>query len=110
MSHRYDQPPLTLRAAEAIDIIGVTKQALYQRLKRGHGGIAHELVTLHPGAPAVIMIPTDIVLAWRTERIAAGLSVGALPWPEHAPHPPEVPDVPPMPRVHGIGMPSFRIF
>lgn len=110
MTHRYNQPPPTLSAAEAIDVIGVSKQALYSRLKRGHAGIPHELVTPYPGARAVIMIPTDTVLALRTERSAAGLGVGALPWPEHAPHPPEVPDVPPMPRVHGIGMPSFRPF
>jgi len=109
-AHRYHAPPETLTMAEAAHAIGVSRQALHQRLTRP----GHNIPTVLHSAPdamrRVVTIASSAVVALRDERIAAGQPVGPLPWPELPPHPPEVPPVPPMPRFHGIGIPLVRPF
>jgi hypothetical protein len=93
-----------MSVAAAARMLGVSRQRVYQRVAGAgaednkHGRPLDATVRPSEGRGTrdgvQIRIELDVVLAWREERIAAGLPVGPIPahlWRDVVPKPPEIP-------------------
>lgn len=96
-----------MSVAAAARILGVSRQRVYQRIAVAAGGDGEHGRPLEATVRASngrgtrggqqLRVELDIVLAWRAERVAAGLPVGPIPaqfWRDVVPLPPEIPAQP----------------
>ena len=103
--------------AAAARMIGVSRARVYQRVASAMTDAGNHSKPLDATIRAAggrgtragvqIRIELDVVMAWRDERIAAGLPVGAIPaqyWRDVVPKPPEIPVQP------FSGMPNLNPF
>ena len=97
-----------MSVAAAARILGVSRQRVYQRIAVATGaadtehGRPLEATVRASGGRGTrgghqLRVELDIVLAWRAERVDAGLPVGPIPaqyWRDVVPQPPEIPATP----------------
>ena len=93
-----------LTMPEAAAMLGITRQRLHQLIAKRRDIAVEDTVTKANANGQRKAIALATVLRWRSERAAAGQSVG--PIPDRLLAPPKPPDDPPAP----IGLNIFRPF
>ena len=112
--------PPELSVTAAAKIIGVSRARVYQRITGDAGGwdagrqlpaeVRASTSRGHRGGK-LYRIALDVALAWREERLAAGLEVGEVPPEYHHYIPgPKPPAIPKIPGTRPIGMPNLSPF